>query len=77
MNSFDYLFWKDGKIFPVTFCNSSSVPNDCYGLFCVDPEFSEDNPKMRYGKITPNGWRAIPLELFPTDFRTTLLLLGI
>ena len=43
----------------------------CVDTYCPTPE-------ARYGYFEyTNGWRALPLEDFPAEFRTHLLLLGV
>ena len=70
-------FWKDEHLH--TYQGDSDTDSirdtqfmDCYA---VDPGYAAVT--MRFGKYTEDGWRHVPLEDFPKEFRTHLLLLGI
>jgi hypothetical protein len=71
-------FWKDGEV--VEFFQLSYMENvreaGLENLFCLD--VLEKNPPQRYGYFHPTKcWIPVPLEEFPKEFLTTLMLLGI
>lgn len=70
-----YYFWYEGKI--VT--RQGIVPHEdpLRGHPCVDANVDESS--VRYGKWVPGGggWRHVPYEDFPNEFKTWLLLEGI
>ena len=45
---------------------------DCYAVYS-----GYETDHMRYGVYTKTGWKHVPLDKFPPEFRTALLLLGI
>ena len=47
-----------------------------YDKYAVDTEY--EIPNQRYGMyMRHGGWRPIPIEIFPPEFRVHLLLLGV
>lgn len=74
-------FWKDGEVFVVNEVMFARLAKEmgCEGLYCVDTHRTD--PSGRYGefKNIPGqfGWKHIPLEQFPPEFRMRLLLLGV
>ena len=65
-----YYFW-DGKV-----VNSDRHSEDTREKYTVDTEYKL--PDQRYGMYTRHGgWRPIPIEIFPPEFRVHLLLLGV
>jgi hypothetical protein len=73
-------FWKDGEVLIVNKrVSATEARNDFLtDLLCVDTFRETDSPHMRYGIYTfRNGWKPIPFENFPAEFKTHLLLLGV
>lgn len=69
-------FWKGKRVHIYEGDNhGESIRNtefiDCYAID------SNEIENMRYGKYLKTGWKHIPLEEFPKEFRTHLFLLGI
>lgn len=70
-------FWKDGQVCKYHGHTDSESIKDTEFLDCfaVDTVCTEE---MRYGMYKRrSGWNHIPLEKFPKEFRTHLLLLGV
>ena len=70
-------FWKNEQLHTYEGDNDpdsirAAKFTDCYA---VDSGYEKET--MRYGKYTKDGWKHVPLEEFPKEFRTSLLLLGI
>ncbi len=71
-------FWKDGEV--VVFGGYPYVDNvrkaGLENTYCVD--LNDPLPSQRYGLFDPTQcWLSVPLEQFPKDFLTTLLLMGV
>ena len=54
-----------------------SIPFDFHGLYCVDMYTDPSDSTARYGQYWAEGWRSVPLQAFPPQFRLALLLLGV
>lgn len=71
-------FWREGQLveyFGETLVNEVARAG-LSGLYAVD--LTTPLPKGKFGMYKAgSAWRHIPLEKFPAEFRTTLLLLGI
>jgi len=69
-------FWKEGEI--VEFSDFPAVDNvvkaNLNRLYCVD--ITTKYHQQRYG-IFQDSWVHHPVETFPLEFRTALLLLGV
>ena len=70
-------FWKDEQLHTYQGDSDTDSIRDTQFMDCyvVDPIHATAN--WRYGKYTKDGWRHVPLDEFPKEFRTHLLLLGI
>lgn len=71
-------FWREGQL--VEYFGHTSVNKvtraGLSDLYAVD--LTTPLPMGRFGMYkTRSAWKHIPLEKFPPEFRTTLLLLGI
>ena len=70
-------FWKDSKVVIVEGAVGLEDAR-LRGLLrklCVDT--NTDAVAMRYGFYSSTGWAPHPFEVFPKEFRTHLLLLGV
>jgi hypothetical protein len=72
-------FWEDGKLI-ISEHPDWPAKNAC---FCVDGRYPTSEPEERYGRVKQElgkvhySWVHLPLEQFPKEFRTHLLLLGV
>lgn len=72
-------FWKDGNVLVTEqVLAEEAIRYNYTDLLCVDA--CRTDPESRYGvfKNAPQrGWKHVPLENFPKEFRMHLLLLGV
>jgi len=65
------IYYWDGQVVKVDYHGISS-----FDKYLVDTEY--EIPNQRYGMFMRHGgWRPIPIEEFPPEFRVHLLLLGV
>ena len=76
MNEGTYL-WRNGglEIIDASLTTKGAGKRQALDLYCVDTYCGESYG--RYGIFTEKGWEEIPLESFPPEFRTHLLLMGV
>lgn len=73
-------YWKDGEVHVINqqlYWNDSKK-NGCIECYTLD-EY-RTNPEARYGmfsRLDGGGWKSIPFDEFPAEFKTALLLLGV
>lgn len=71
--SADVYLWINRAVEKRSWHDPDDIPNH---YMCVDE--GESDPKLRYGYFDGlNEWHHTPLEDFPREFRTALLLLGV
>jgi hypothetical protein len=75
MNHHTYYFWSGSRVLGVDTISTAFARDAVVNLLCLDTSCSE--PTQRYGRLTNHGWQYVPLESFPKEFRTNLLLLGV
>lgn len=71
-------FWKDNRVvtYPEHLFTYETLKLGYSELYCVDTGSKE--PQLRYGMYMAHGaWNPIPFDMFPVEFKTHLLLLGI
>ena len=69
-------FWKDKRVHIYQGDNHGDSIRNTEFIACYAIDTNEI-ANMRYGKYFKTGWKHIPLEEFPKEFRTVLLLLGV
>ena len=70
-------FWKDEQVHTYQGNNTGESIRGTQFTNCYAVDSVNAVADMRYGKYLKTGWKHIPLDEFPKQFRTTLLLLGI
>ena len=70
-------FWKDEQLHTYQGDSDTDSIRDTQFMDCYAVDSANAAADMRYGKYLKTGWKPVPLEDFPKEFRTTLLLLGI
>ena len=70
-------FWKNEQLHTYQGDSDTDSIKDTQFMECYGVDSSNAATSMRYGKYTKNGWKHIPLDEFPKEFRANLLLLGI
>ena len=70
-------FWKDNKVHIYQGGDSAESIRGTQFTYCYAVDSANAAVDMRYGKYTKGGWEHVPLDKFPPEFRTALLLLGI
>ena len=70
-------FWKDKQVHIYEGDNTGEAirATGFYRCFAVDTSIKSAD--LRYGVYTKTVWKHVPLDKFPPEFRTALLLLGI
>lgn len=68
-------YWKNGSVVETDWDDSFIVAGDYVDCFCIDGRCLDT--RSRYGMFSDNRWKHIPLDQFPPEFRTHLLLLGV
>ena len=70
-------FWKDEQLYTYQGYSDTDSIRDTQFMYCYAVDSANAAADMRYGKYLKTGWKPDPLEDFPKEFRTVLLLLGI
>ena len=70
-------FWKGKQVHLYEGDNTLDTVLETEFDNCYSVDTSTSDPDLRYGKYLNSGWEHFPIEEFPKDFRTNLLLLGI
>ena len=70
-------FWKDEQLHIYQGDSDTDSIRATQFMDCYAVDSGNAAANMRYGNYKWDGWRHIPLEEFPKEFLTTLLLLGI
>ena len=70
-------FWKNEQLHTYQGASDTGSIKDAQFMECYAVDSATAFTETRYGKYTRRGWKHIPLDEFPKQFRTTLLLLGI
>ena len=70
-------FWKDKQLHTYQGDNTGETIRTTKFTNCYAVDSANAAVDMRYGKYLKTGWKHVPLNEFPKQFRTTLLLLGI
>ena len=70
-------FWKNEQLHTYQGYSDADSIRSTQFIDCYAVDSSNAAANMRYGNYTWDGWRHVPLEKFPPEFRTALLLLGI
>ena len=70
-------FWKNEQLHTYEGDNDAASIRTAKFTNCYAVDSVNAVVDMRYGKYTKDGWEHIPLDEFPKQFRTNLLLLGI
>ena len=70
-------FWKDEQLHTYQGYSDTDSIRDTQFMDCYAVDSGNTKVDMRYGKYLKTGWKPVPLEDFPKEFRTVLLLLGI
>jgi len=74
--------WDNGQVVETTWGNV--FPTHLRNKYLLDT--SDDSSELRYGMMETlphkegdyvGGWKSIPFEQFPSDFRMALLIMGI
>lgn len=69
-------YWDNDQVVEIDLEKVTLSDNDYLDKYMVDDRFIK--PSQRYGIFsTVSGWRVVPLERFPPEFRAHLLLLGV
>lgn len=67
----EYIYWNGEQA-----VETEDVQEAFKGLFVIDLDFKR--PHMRYGNWkTESGWKHVPFDDFPVEFRMALLILGV
>ena len=70
-------FWKNKQLHTYEGDNDAESIRDTQFTNCYAVDSANAAADMRYGKYTKIDWEPTPLDEFPKEFLTTLLLLGI
>lgn len=71
-------FWHKKSVVVVSEkVSAQEYPIVLLGALCVDTSHPLINPGMRYGKFLHGGWKQIPFDAFPPEFKAWLLLMNI
>ena len=70
-------FWKNKQLHTYQGYSDTDSIRDTQFMDCYAVDSDCAAVTMRFGKYTWDGWRHVPLNEFPKQFRTVLLLLGI
>ena len=74
-NNLLLYYWIDGQVVIKSWGKSGSVIREAY---CVDDDdFDATNRYGMFNGPKVGGWKHIPIEEFPKEFRVHLLLLGV
>ena len=74
---FTIYFWKNKQLHTYQGYSDTDSIKDTQFTNCYAVDSANAAVDMRYGKYLKTGWKHVPLNEFPKQFRTTLLLLGI
>ena len=70
-------FWKNEQLHTYQGASDTGSISRTQFTNCYAVDSANTAVNMRYGKYTKGGWKHIPLDEFPPEFRTALLLLGV